>query len=72
MRMTPSEAIVAATFNGAHALQLSESLRSPEPGKQADLCIMQVEDYRQIPYFFGMNHCKMTIKKGKVVYQGAH
>jgi imidazolonepropionase len=69
MRMTPSEAIVAATFNGAHALQRSESLGSLEPGKQADLCIMEVEDYRQIPYFFGMNHCKMTIKRGKVVYQ---
>jgi imidazolonepropionase len=69
MRMTPSEAIVAATMNAAHALLRSGSVGSLEPGKQADLSIMQVEDYRQIPYFFGMNHCKMTIKKGKIVYQ---
>jgi len=69
MRMTPSEAIVAATINGAHALSRSQYVGSLEPGKQADLCIMQVENYRQIPYFFGMNHCKMTLKKGKIVYQ---
>jgi imidazolonepropionase len=69
MGMTPSEAIVAATINGAHALLRSQYVGSLEPGKQADLCIMQVENYRQIPYFFGMNHCKMTLKKGKVVYQ---
>jgi len=69
MRMTPSEAIVAATMNAAHALLRSGSVGSLEPGKQADLSIMQVEDYRQIPYFFGMNHCKMTIKKGQIVYQ---
>ena len=69
MCMTPSEAIVAATINGAHALLRSHHVGSLEPGKQADLCIMQVENYRQIPYFFGMNHCKMTLKKGKIVYQ---
>ncbi len=69
MRMTPAEAIVGTTINGAHALLRSESVGSLEAGKQADLCIMQVEDYRQIPYFFGMNHCKMTLKKGKIVYQ---
>ncbi len=69
MRMTPAEAIVAATINGAHALGRADRLGSLEPGKQADICIMDVEDYRQISYYFGMNHCLMTIKKGKVVYQ---
>jgi imidazolonepropionase len=69
MRMTPAEAIVAATINGAHALGRAGRFGSLETGKQADLCIMEVEDYRQIPYFFGMNHCRMTIKKGKIVYQ---
>jgi len=69
MRMTPAEAIVAATINGAHALGRARSIGSLEPGKQADLCMMEVENYRQIPYFFGMNHCRMTIKKGKIVYQ---
>jgi imidazolonepropionase len=69
MRMTPAEAIVASTINGAHALGRADRIGSLEPGKQADLCIMEVENYRQIPYFFGMNHCRMTIKKGKIVYQ---
>jgi len=69
MRMTPAEAIVASTINGAHALGRADRIGSLEPGKQADLCIMDVEHYRQIPYFFGMNHCRMTIKKGKIVYQ---
>jgi imidazolonepropionase len=69
MRMTPAEAIAAATINGAHALGRASRLGSLETGKQADLCIMDVEDYRQIPYFFGMNHCRMAIKKGKIVYQ---
>lgn len=69
MRMTPAEAIVAGTINGAHAIGRASRIGSLEPGKQADLCIMEVENYRQIPYFFGMNQCKMTIKKGKIVYQ---
>jgi imidazolonepropionase len=68
MRMTPAEAIVAATINGAHALLRNNRVGSLEPDKQADLCIMRVEDYREIPYFFGMNHCKMTLKKGKIAY----
>jgi len=68
MRMTPAEAIVASTINGAHALCRGDRLGSLEVGKQADLCIMDVEDYRQIPYFFGINHCKMTLKKGQIVY----
>jgi hypothetical protein len=69
MCMSPAEAVSAATINGAHALLRSQYVGSLDPGKQADLCIMQVENYRQIPYFFGMNHCKMTLKKGKIVYQ---
>lgn len=69
MHMTPAETIVAATLNGAHALGLAHEIGSIEVGKQADLCIMDVAHYAQIPYFFGMNHCLMTIKKGEIVYQ---
>jgi imidazolonepropionase len=67
MRMSPAEAIVAATVNGAWALERAERLGTLEPGKQADVAIMEVEDYRQIPYYFGINHCRMTIKAGRVV-----
>jgi imidazolonepropionase len=67
MRMTPAETITAATLNGAYALGLSDRLGSLEEGKQADIALMNVADYLEIPYFFGVNHCAMTIKKGKIV-----
>lgn len=68
MRMSPAEAVTAATINGAHAVGRADRVGSLEAGKQADLIIMDVPDYREIPYFFGMNHCVMTIKKGRVVF----
>jgi imidazolonepropionase len=67
MKMTPAEAITAATINAAHSLGLSDRLGSLEEGKQADIALMNVPDYREIPYFFGVNHCVMTVKKGNVV-----
>lgn len=68
MRMSPAEAISAATINGAHAVGLGDRLGSLEAGKQADLVIMDVSDYREIPYYFGMNHCETVVKKGRVVW----
>jgi imidazolonepropionase len=68
LRMTPAEAVVAATINGACALRREQSIGSLEPGKQADLAIFDVEDYREIPYYFGMNKCWMTLKRGQVIY----
>jgi imidazolonepropionase len=67
MRMTPAEAITAATLNAAYSLGLSDRLGSLEEGKQADIVLMKVPDYREIPYFFGVNHCAVTIKKGNIV-----
>jgi len=67
MRMTPAEAITASTINGAYSLGLSERLGSIEEGKQADIALMDVADYREIPYYFGVNHCVMVIKKGQIV-----
>jgi imidazolonepropionase len=69
MRMTPAEAITAATIHGAYAVGRGDQVGSLEVGKQADLAIMDVDDYREIPYFFGMNHCTTVIKKGRVVYR---
>jgi imidazolonepropionase len=68
MRMWPEEAIAASTINGAYALGRGDLVGSLEPGKLGDLCIMDVADYREIPYYFGMNHCVMVIKNGQVVY----
>jgi imidazolonepropionase len=69
MRMTPAEALTAATINGAYALGQGTRLGSLEPGKQADLIVMNVADYRQIPYYFGVNHCMMVFKKGRLVHR---
>jgi imidazolonepropionase len=67
MRMTPAEAITAATINSAYSLGISDRLGTLEEGKQADIVLMDVSDYRELPYFFGINHCVVTIKNGNVV-----
>jgi len=64
MRMSPAEAIAAATINGAHALGCADRVGSLELGKQADLLILNVADYRELPYYFGTNNVKVTLKKG--------
>ncbi|HUU13603.1 MAG TPA: imidazolonepropionase [Terriglobia bacterium] len=68
MRMTPAEAISAATLNAAYSLRRADRLGSLEPGKQADLAIMDLADYREIPYYFAWNHCVMTVKRGRIVH----
>jgi imidazolonepropionase len=68
MHMSPEEAIIAATINGAYAVKRGDRVGSLEIGKQGDLVMMDVSDYREIPYFFGMNHCAHVVKKGRVVW----
>jgi imidazolonepropionase len=68
MKMSPAEAVTAATINGAYALGRGSSAGSLEVGKQADAAVMDVRDYREIPYYFGMNHCVATVKRGRVLY----
>ncbi len=67
MRLTPAEALVAATANSAAALDRSGSVGSIEPGKLADLIVWEVDDYRAIPYHYGVNLTRMVIKRGAVV-----
>ena len=69
MRMKPAEAVTAATINGAYALDRGNRCGSLEAGKQADICIMNVPDYREIPYYFGVNHCCAVFKNGRLVYR---
>ncbi len=68
LRMTPAEAITAATINAAYSLRRHKEIGSLETGKRADLAVFDVEDYREIPYHFGSNRCWMTMKSGEVVY----
>ncbi|MDR4508047.1 MAG: imidazolonepropionase [Candidatus Brocadiaceae bacterium] len=67
MNMTPAQTINAATINAAHALGLAQKLGSIEVGKQADLIILNLKDYNQLPYYFGVNHVRVVIKKGTII-----
>jgi imidazolonepropionase len=66
MRLTPAQAIAAATINAAAAISRANSLGSLEPGKQADLLVLSVADYRHLGYRFGMNLVQTVIKKGRI------
>jgi len=67
MKMTPEEAITAATLNAAAALNMSSTLGSIEIGKSADLVIADIPDYRFLTYHFGTNHIWRTVKNGTIL-----
>jgi len=69
MRLTPAEAIAAATINSAAAISRAHRVGSIEPGKQADLIFLKVDDYRHLGYRFGVNLVERVIKRG-VLYPG--
>jgi imidazolonepropionase len=64
MKMSPAEAITAATYNGACALHLQSRKGSLEPGKDADIAIFDAKDYRELAYWFGVSRCCDTILRG--------
>jgi imidazolonepropionase len=66
LKLTPAQAIAAATINAAHAIRRAGRIGSLEPGKQADILILSVPDYRQLGYRFGINLVKQIIKRGKL------
>ena len=66
--MYVEEALIGATRNGAKALGLFDRIGSIEVGKQADLVVLDVDNYKKIPYGFGEDMVRYTIKKGKVIY----
>ena len=68
MKMTPAEAIVAATVNSACAVRRQDRVGSIDPGKQADIAVYDVGDYREIPYFAAVNFCVATFKRGRLVW----
>jgi imidazolonepropionase len=68
MRLTPAEALTAATYNAACAINRQEQVGSLEVGKQADIVLWDVKNYQELQYLFGVNHVKAVWKKGiKVV-----
>ena len=67
LKMLPAEAITAATMNGACALNLQHRKGSLEVGKDADIAIFDAQDYREIPYWFGVNRCRKVFQNGKQI-----
>ncbi len=68
LHMTPAEAITASTINAAYSLGRGKQIGSLEVGKLADMAVFEVDDHREIPYYFGMNTCHTTFKRGQIIY----
>ena len=69
--MTAEEAIVAATYNAACSLRYSHVTGSVAPGKSADLCLMDVDDYHELARRAGHHDVTLVMRAGKVVYRRA-
>ncbi len=67
MKMTPEEAITASTINAAAALNLSHEIGSIEQGKKADVIVLDLSNYKFLPYHFGENHIEKVIKNGVIL-----
>ncbi len=67
MKMTPAEAVTAATFNAACAIGVNDTVGSLEKGKKADVIILDCPNHKSIPYHFGVNLVETVIKNGKII-----
>lgn len=67
MKMTPAEGITAVTINAAYSLNRGAQLGSLEPGKIADFVLHDCSDYRELAYFFGIEHASQVYGRGKLV-----
>lgn len=70
MGMTMEEVLCATTINAAHAINRGDEIGTIEAGKKADLLILNVPNYKQLQYFYGMNHTDTVIKAGEIVVAG--
>jgi imidazolonepropionase len=69
MRLTPAEALVAATVNAAYSLGRGAQTGTLEPGRRADFVLHDCEDYRELAYFFGVEHAHATYVGGREVFR---
>ena len=67
MKLTQAQAVAAATLNAAYAIGRGTEIGSLEAGKQADILLLSVADYRQLGYRFGTNLVEMVFKRGQRV-----
>src|SRR6187399_3292574 len=68
LKMTPAEAITAATINAAYSLNRGHEIGSLEPGKVADFVIHECRDYRELAYFFGIEPASQVYCEGELSY----
>lgn len=69
MKMTPAEVLGASTINSARAIGMKKEVGSIEVGKKADIILLDIPDYKYLPYHYGINHVKMVMRHGQVVHQ---
>ncbi|MEM2119333.1 MAG: imidazolonepropionase, partial [Candidatus Bathyarchaeia archaeon] len=67
MRMTPAEAIAAATINAAHAIGRAKDIGSLEVGKRADVIVLDIPNHKFLGYRFGVNLVDKVVKNGRIV-----
>jgi imidazolonepropionase len=69
MKMTPAEAITAATINAAYSLNRGDRVGSLEEGQRADFVIHDCDDFREIGYFFGIEHAESVYVEGRLAFR---
>jgi imidazolonepropionase len=68
-KMIPREVIQATTIHAARSMGRENEIGTLEVGKRADILILDIPNYRYLPYHFGVDHVELVVKKGKIVYQ---
>jgi imidazolonepropionase len=68
-KMVPKEVIQATTTHAARSMGREKEIGSLESGKQADLLVLDIPNYRYLPYHFGVDHTEYVVKNGKIVYR---
>ena len=69
LRLSVAEALVAGTVNGAAALSIADRVGQLAPGFSADLALFDVDDVRELPYWYGDRRCRATWARGKACHQ---
>lgn len=67
LRLTPAQALVAATLNSAYAVDVEEEVGSLQPGRAADILVLNLPDVHHLGYRFGTNPVERVVKEGQVV-----